>query len=127
MTRILALLALGLTLAIAHPGPAAPLAPLVSGWEQYFKLDWKADSVKGQPVVWGHILNDWGVPARGIQLLVEGLDPRGQVTSQRVAWLGSDLTPGTRAYFEVPAPGAAPSYRVQVFAFEWIQAGGERQ
>jgi hypothetical protein len=126
MKRILALVALGLTLAIAHPGPAAPLAPLVLGWEQYFKLDWKADTLKGQPVVWGHILNDWGMPARSIQLLVEGLDQSGQVTSQRVAWLGTDLTPGTRAYFEVRTPSAASAYRVQVFAFEWIQGAGDR-
>lgn len=71
-------------------------------------------------------MNDWGFSARNVQLLVEGLDSTGNVVGQRVAWLGSELTPGMRAYFETPAPPPAPAagYRVSVFAFDWVQAGG---
>jgi len=102
------------------------LTPRIVGWEQFFKLDWQADQRRGQPVVTGHIMNDWGFPARSIQLLVEGLDGTGNVVAQRVTWLSGELTPGMRAYFEEPAPqpGPAASYRVSVFAFTWIQVGG---
>jgi len=31
------------------------------------------------------------------------------------------LTPGTRAYFETSMP-PAPTYRVRVFAYDWIQS-----
>lgn len=78
---------------------------------------------KGRPVVSGHILNDWGFPATRIQLLVEGLDATGRVESQKVAWLGATLTPGMRAYFEVPVDRPEPAYRVSVFAFDWVQRG----
>jgi hypothetical protein len=104
------------------------LTPRILGWEQFFKLDWQADQRRGRPVVTGHIMNDWGFPARNVQLLVEGLDGTGNIVGQRVSWLGSELTPGMRAYFEEPAPppGPAPatSYRVSVFAWDWVQAGG---
>ena len=103
---------------------ARPLTPLVLGWEQFFKLDWQVDDRKQQPLVWGHLLNDWGMPASRIQLLVEGLDPSGAIVGQKVAWFGSILTPGTRAYFEVPVPWKAPNYRVSVFAFDWVQSDG---
>lgn len=107
--------------------PARSLTPLVLGWEQFFKLEWQAAERAGQPVVQGYILNDWGFPARRIQLLVEALDDTGGVAGQQVAWLGSSLTPGTRAYFEVPVARRAPTYRVSVFAFEWVQVGdGDR-
>jgi hypothetical protein len=101
------------------------LTPLVAGWEQFFKLDWQAGQRGQQAVVWGHLLNDWGMPANQIQLLVEGLDASGGVVGQKVAWFGSALTPGMRGYFEVPVPWKTPNHRVSVFAFNWIQAGGD--
>lgn len=110
--------------AAAAPGTATALSPLVVGWERFFELRWGGEMRAGRPVVAGDVVNTFGVPARRVQLLVENLDAAGQVTSQTVAWLGSELTPGSRAYFEVPVAQAAPSYRVTVFAFEWIQVGG---
>ncbi|MGH7388718.1 MAG: hypothetical protein ACREM3_04585 [Candidatus Rokuibacteriota bacterium] len=106
-------------------GLAAQLHPLIAGWEQYFKVEWQAGDRSGKPVVYGKVFNDFGMPAANVRLLVEGLDGGGAVTSQRVEWLGGGiLEPGMRAYFEVPSPGAAPSYRVSVFAFDWVQMGG---
>lgn len=107
-------------------GAVERLTPLVAGWEQFFKLDWQVDERRQQPLVWGHLLNDWGMPAGKIQLLVEGLDSSGALVGQKVAWFGSTLTPGMRGYFEVPVPWKAPTYRVSVFAFDWIQAGGDQ-
>lgn len=118
-----AALALALLALLAGVASAAVLQPLVSGWERYFTLDWQPGTRGGTPVVSGHIFNDGGFTATRIQLLVEGLDAAGNVTSQRVEWLGTMLTPGTTASFELrPAPAA--TYRVSVFAFDWLQRGG---
>jgi hypothetical protein len=92
--------------------------PLVVGWERYFTVTVEG-SAPGRVAGW--ISNEWGFPARRIQLLVEGLDAAGQVTGQRVAWLGHDLAPGARAFFQAPAPPGT-SHRVSVFAFDWVQA-----
>jgi hypothetical protein len=123
---VLAVIAL-LVMACAAPTSGEPLTPLVVGWEQFFKLDWESGMVGGRAGVRGHILNDWGLPARSIRLLVEGLGPSGEIVSQDLAWLGTSLTPGMRAYFEVPVSRAAPSYRVSVFAFDWVLTNGPRQ
>ncbi len=110
----------------AGSAAAARLTPLVVGWENYFKIDWESAQRGGRPVVRGYLLNDWGFPAARVQLLVESLDTSGTVVGQRVAWLGVGvLTPGTRAYFEEPVPQPASSYRVSVFAFDWVQVGGD--
>jgi len=103
------------------------LTPLVIGWEQFFKVEWEAGERKGRPVVQGYIKNDWGMTAANVRLLVDGLDPSGQVVSQTVGWLGTQLTPGMRAYFEVPVNEPAPAYRVSVFAFDFVQHGGPRR
>jgi hypothetical protein len=126
MWKTTAAVALVLTVVTAAPLGAVdrPLTPLVLGWEQFFKLDWQFSQGRNQPVVWGHILNDWGMPAARVQLLVEGLDAKGQVVGQKVAWLGSTLSPGIRDYFEVPVPWQVPTYRVSVFAFDWVQTDG---
>jgi hypothetical protein len=103
---------------------AAELQPLVAGWQQFFKLDWQAGERSGRPVVSGHVLNDWGFPAANMRLLVDGLDNSGAIVDQHVAWLGTMVNPGTRAYFEVPLERPAANYRVSVFAFDWVQSGG---
>ncbi len=102
------------------------LVPLVAGWEQYFKLEWEPAERRGQPIVRGYVLNDWGMPAARMQLLVDTLDAGGNVVAQRVAWVGAGiLMPGVRAYFEVPVAERSPGYRVSVFAFDWVQVGGD--
>jgi hypothetical protein len=62
------------------------------------------------------------IGAMKIRLLVDSLDVSGRIVDQRVSWLGGQLTPGARAYFEVPAPPRAAAYRVSVFAYDWLQA-----
>ena len=74
-------------------------------------------------MVYGHIFNEAGFTAANVRLLVEGVDDQGQVLSQSVGWLGTQITPGTTAPFEVPAAARASTYRVSVFAFDWLQRG----
>jgi hypothetical protein len=102
---------------------AAPLQPLMTGWERYFRLDWSAATHQGRPVVYGHVRNEWGATAMNVRLLVEGIDDQGRIASQTIGWLGTQLTPGTTAAFEVPVNAGAPQYRVSVFAFDWVQRG----
>jgi hypothetical protein len=123
--RVLAVLLL-VTLAAPVVAPAANLTPLVAGWEQFFKIDWQAGQRGAKPVVYGYLKNDWGMPAAKIQLLVEGIDASGAVVGQKVEWLGPILNPGIRTYYEVAVPWQTPTYRVSVFAFEWVQFGGNQ-
>jgi hypothetical protein len=121
---LVALLLTGIT---AAGTTAQPLSPLVVGWEQYFKVQWEPVDRAGVPLVRGYVLNDWGVPAARVQLLVDRLDAQGAIVGQKVAWLGTPvLAPGVRSYFEVPVEQTAAGYRVSVFAFEWMQVGGDR-
>jgi hypothetical protein len=124
--KIRAIVALAVLLLASVPAPAtsaALLQPLMVGWERYFKLDWTTEMHGGHPVVYGRIYNNWGFAAANVRLLVEGVTDRGDVVSQRVSWLGMQLTPGTTAPFEVAVEGGAPAYRVSVFAFDWVQRG----
>jgi hypothetical protein len=114
-------LALLVALVTVHGAAGQTLTPLVLGWENFFTLTWEQSQQRSQPIISGYIKNNAGFPARRIQLLVDALDASGRVTGQRVSWLGSDLTSGMRAYFEVPAPPPASTYRVSVFAYDWVQ------
>ncbi len=125
MRVVVLVLVLAVAVGGCAPAERGSLQPLVVGWQQYFRLDWQAGERRGAPVVQGHIFNDAGFAASSIRLLVESLDAAGNVVDQQVAWLGTpELTPGTRAFFEVPLERAAASYRVSVFAFDWLQRGG---
>lgn len=118
---VLALVVLLSPLLAAAAPLTTPHAPLVLGWEQFFKVSWQPLERNGRPYVDGYVLNDWGLTARRVQLLVDGLDSSGGVVSQRVDWLGQEVTPGSRVHFEIRAPQPAVSYRVSVFAFDWLQ------
>jgi hypothetical protein len=117
------LLTLVVLFAVAGCGfSSQPLEPLVTGSQQYFTLEWQTSRRENRPVVQGYIRNDWGFAAANMRLLVEGIEPPGRLVGQRLIWLGGQLTPGTRAYFETSMP-RAPSYRVRVFSYDWIQSG----
>jgi hypothetical protein len=98
-----------------------PLEPLVVGSQQFFSLEWSTGRRGNQPLVQGYIRNNWGFAAANMRLLVDALDPPDRLVSQRLIWLGGQLTPGTRAYFETVMPPAS-TYRVRVFAYDWVQS-----
>ena len=103
----------------------APLTPLVVDGERYFRLEWQTADTNGHVAVHGAIRNEFGLgPARKIRLLVDSLDGTGTVTAQTLAYVPFDLPLGSGSYFEARVPARAASYRVTVFQWEWIQAGG---
>ena len=103
---------------------SARLIPLVVDGERYFTLQWQAADTKDRPSVQGYIRNDYGFGAQKIRLLVDSLDAAGALTAQTIAYVPLELTPGSRSYFEARVPARAANYRVSVFQWEWIQAGG---
>jgi hypothetical protein len=98
-----------------------PLEPVVAGAQRFFTIDWETARRGTQPVVRGYIKNEWGLPAANVRLLVEGLEPPDRLVSQRLVGIGGQVMPGSPVYFETPMP-PAPSYRIRVFAFDWVQA-----
>ena len=85
---------------------------------RYLKLDWQTAPAGPQTAVWGHVYNDFGLPARDIQLLVQALDEAGRPVAQTIAWIPFVLAPGTTGSFEARVPSAS-SYRVSVASFSW--------
>jgi hypothetical protein len=102
--------------------PAGNLQPLVVGWQQFFRVQWDAQRLDGQPIVEGYITNVWDFPAQKVQLLVSGYDGSGRRVGQLIAWGPRRINPGSRVYFDVPVPPAA-SYDVAIFAWDWVQRG----
>ena len=98
------------------------LEPMVIGWERIFRVDWQAKDGRGAPVLQGYLVNDSPYIVARIQILVEGLDEKGNVLGQRLAWVPGTLTPFSRAYFSEVVPQPSPAYRVRVFAFDRIEA-----
>jgi hypothetical protein len=121
-TLTLSILLLSASSAMAQ-GPTL-LTPLVVEGERYFTLQWQAGDTVGHSSVHGVIRNEFGVAARKVRLLIDSLDARGGVTAQTIAYVPFDLAPGTGASFDARVPVRAASYRVSVFQWEWIQAGG---
>ena len=121
--RVLAITALVSLLAIATGATAQSLTPHFPAWERYFTVNWEPFDRRGEPYLGGYIVSNYGVTAMRVQLLVDSLDSSGQIVAQRVEWLGGGNLPGfSRTYFEVPIRQRASSYRVSVFAFDFLQS-----
>jgi hypothetical protein len=121
-TFMTAVLLVGMLLATGTDAAAQRLTPHFPAWERYFTVTSEAFERRGQPHVDGYVVSHYGARAWRVQLLVESLDASGQVVAQRVEWLGGDVPPFSRTYFDVPAPERASAYRVSVFAFDFLQA-----
>ena len=121
VTRFLAAVVLGTSL-VGGEAAAAPLEPLVIGWERFFTVSWETWDSRDGRYVGGYVRNESGHTATGMRLLVEGLDDSRRVTTQQVDWLGSTVPPFGRAYFKVPARSRASEYRVRVFAYDVLQS-----
>ena len=87
--------------------------------EHWLKIDWKVAGQPDRAVVWGHVFNDFGLAARDVSLLVEGLDASGRVVTRAVAHVPFVITPGTHGYFETVV-GPAAGYRVSVYSYTWM-------
>jgi hypothetical protein len=97
--------------------PPAPAGDIVSQEtiDAYFRLEWSKAGRK----VNGYVYNSSNRRAQHMQLLVERLDAAGAVLS-RTSTEVRDVPPNNRAFFEAPV-GEAPSYRVSILSFDWVE------
>jgi hypothetical protein len=114
---ILCLLALG---ACARGSDVTPRV------DRELQLAWRATTDERGAIVRGEIRNPYGLAARNIHLLVEGLDPAGDIVT-RTAWpMAQIIRSGERARFDIPVPAGADRYRVTVVAFDFVLPRGGR-
>lgn len=108
-------------------GPAAwqpgNLQPLITGWQQYFRIQWTATPGEGRTLVDGYITNTWGFTAQRVRVLVTGYDATGAPVGQVIAWGPNEINPGGRVYFNVEVPAGAANYDVSIFSWNWVQVG----
>jgi hypothetical protein len=89
-----------------------------------FRVEWEPGTSRRGAVVRGYVYNDQGYTAANIRLVVESLDPAGQLAATTIGYVGQVAPPFGRAYFEVPLAAPATGYRVRVAAWEPIHRGG---
>jgi hypothetical protein len=122
MTRTWLVAVLAALVLIPDPSPAQDYR--IYGAERFFQVEWEAGLRAGHPVVSGYLENTFGIVAIRLRLLVESLDQSGQVIERTIDWVPGDVTPGSRYYFEVAVPRAAPAYRVIVLSWDWKHGHG---
>jgi len=116
-TLLLALLAMSIV-GVTGDGAGAQ-TDFGAGPGHWLKLDWQVAEQPGRAVVYGHVFNDFGLPARDVSLLVEGLDAQGRVVTRALGHVPFVVAPGTRGYFETALAPAA-EYRVSVHSYAWM-------
>jgi hypothetical protein len=90
--------------------------------EQFFRLDWSVkDDHNGHAMISGYLYNDYGEAADQVQLRITELDASGRPIGTYVAPIGGTVPGFDRAYFNVKVSGRAPSYRVAVYSFNWVE------
>ena len=104
--------------------PAGVQSYGIYGTERYFTLEWQPHERHGKPLVSGYVTNQWGIGVNNVRLRVEALDTGGGVTATYIGYVFGDVTPGTRAYFEVPVAQKAANYRVSVLSYDPVQCRG---
>ena len=107
--------------------PSASVTTAIQGWEHYFRLDWAPHATPNGNQVDGYIYNNYGAAAANVQILAQGLDPTGTVVSQKLAWVPGTVPALNRAFFKVSGLAPAQSYRVSVWAFDFVQSPSSPQ
>jgi hypothetical protein len=105
------------TLAALAPAiaPAPAAAEVQESSDPAFRLEWAKEGRK----VDGYVYNQTSRHAARMSLLVEGVDGSGKVVAATRTWV-TDVPPNNRSYFQVAVPDA-PSYRITIVSYSWIQ------
>ena len=113
----------GVDVGTSMPGTTTTSAsvaiPMSAVTENQLRADWSSQTVGNRARLTGTVYNGWVLYARDIVLLVEGLDPAGQVVERAQARLWRAVPPGSSSYFDLTLPVAA-SYRVQIVGVRWL-------
>jgi hypothetical protein len=104
--------------------PSLRLTTLMPDTERNFRLSWEASGEGPKRVLHGVIQNTYGDGATNVQLLVQALDAKGDLVSQRIEWF-SGVVPGFGSVqFVIARVPPAEQYRVTVWAYERLQGRG---
>jgi len=96
---------------------------LMPGWESKFSIEWKAQpEPDGTSRLYGRIASHYGEYASPFRVLGMAVDSSGKVIGQRIEWVTGGVPGFTQAYFEIGHLPAAPSYRVSVWDYTFIEA-----
>jgi hypothetical protein len=123
MTRLVAA-ALVTLVALAVPAVTRSQAPLGEDplAPRYFTIDWQLDQKRADRTnISGYVHSQYGQTLGSVRLVVEMLDASQTVVGRRYEWLGRELAPFSRSYFEIGKLPPAASYRVAVNSFSIIQ------
>jgi hypothetical protein len=120
--RALALVLVLFTLGACASGPSVA----TRAEKPQFQLDWQVMKRERGPAVRGQLLNPYGLPARDIHLLIEGLDATGAVVTRTTHAVQQIVRSGEKATFDVPVADGAERYRVTVVTFDLILPRGGR-
>ena len=109
----------GMVATLSAMAPAIALAPAAAQVRESpdpaFRVEWSKEGRK----VNGYVYNQTSRYAARMSLLVEGVDASGKVVAATRTWV-PDVPPNNRAYFQVAVPDA-PSYRITIVSYNWIQ------
>ena len=90
------------------------------------RVQWEADPPRdGLQAVCGRVFNDRPVAAWHVVVLLEALDGMDQVTNSRQVEVLGDVPSEGYAFFCVPEPEGASTYRVRVIGADWMTTAGE--
>jgi hypothetical protein len=96
---------------------------LMPGWESKFSIEWKAQAEPdGTSRLYGRIASHYGEYASPFRVLGMAVDSSGKVIGQRIEWVPGGIPGFAHAYFEIGHLPAAPSYKVTVWDYTFIEA-----
>jgi hypothetical protein len=104
--------------------PAAVSDTLSPGWESRFRLQWDVRPERGQMRrIEGYVQNERG-SRFAVRLQLLALDASGAVVWRSIQQLPGEVPAFGRDSFEFRDVPVAEQYRVTVFSFDAIEAGG---
>ena len=96
---------------------------MVPGWESNFSIEWKVQpEPDGTSLLSGRITSHYGESASPFRVLGMAVDSSGKVIGQRIEWVPGGIPGFAQVYFEIAHLPAAPSYKVTVWDYNFIEA-----
>jgi hypothetical protein len=92
--------------------------------DRWFQLSWDVTQGRRGPQVEGYVNNTYAQGADRMILVIERLDPAGQIVDCTQTWMNGTVPPQFHAYFAAPVPDGAAKYRVRVLSFDFVGRGG---
>ena len=90
--------------------------------EQFFHVDWTAALTSpGQATMTGYVYNDYGQPAKDVQLEITVVNPNGEAVEHVIRPVRGLVPAEGRAYFSVQVPESPAPYRVTVASFDFLE------